>query len=317
MVGRMSRKNKQMSQITGGNQGPSQQNVNQQRSRHYSASVELSQSALASPLSDPANFEVFDCFSTGTGSATDAGLYVDSNIDPNRSNDFQPALNFDFSMDHMTLDIIDMDGDSTIHASGGLPPQQFPPSPECSSSSVAASLASATRKIQFDGRQFPHVVALSKIILILEHHVRLKTHSIDEILRVNKACLTDLATIMDQDEYKACRSCCMTVCSVLDLILVLFEDMVQSQAWSHERNSATASPVLQFGVFELDPEEQISMTKRILHKEVQRALKIVHEFCKDVRGTGADGQKRLVAQMCAMFITRGEHLTKVLDSGST
>ncbi|KAF5591250.1 fungal zn(2)-Cys(6) binuclear cluster domain protein [Fusarium subglutinans] len=318
MVGRMSRKNKQLSQVTGGNQGPSQQNQNgdQQRTRHSSTSVDLSQSALASPSSNSATFEAFDCFSTGTGTGADAGLYGDSTLGSNRSNDFQSGLNFDFNMDHMTLDIIDMDGDSTIHASGG-PPQQFPPSPEYSSSSVAASLASATRKIQFDGRQFPHVAALSKIILILEHHVRSKTHSIDEILRVNKACLTDLATIMDQEEYKACRSCHMTVCSVLDLILVLFEGMVQGQAWSHQRNSATTSPILQFGVFELDPEEQVSMTKRILHKEVQRALKIVHEFSKDVRGTGADGQKRLVAQMCTLFLSRGELLLKGLDSGST
>ncbi|QGI65291.1 hypothetical protein CEK26_009242 [Fusarium fujikuroi] len=277
----MSRKNKQVSQITGGNQGLSQQNEDQQRTRHNSTSLDLSQTALASPLSSSANFEAFDCFSTGTGSAADAGLYGDSTIESDRSHDFQSGLNFDFNMDHMTLDMIDMDGDSTIHASGG-PPPQFPPSPECSSSSVAASLESATRKIQLDGRQFPHVAALSKIILILEHHVRSKTHSIDEILRVNKACLTDLATIMDQEEYKACRSCHMT-----------------------------------FGVFELDPEEQISMTKRILHKEIQRALKIVYELSKEVCGTGEDGQKRLVAQMCTLFIRRGEHLTKTLHSGST
>ncbi|VTT68841.1 unnamed protein product [Fusarium fujikuroi] len=295
----MSRKNKQVSQITGGNQGLSQQNEDQQRTRHNSTSLDLSQTALASPLSSSANFEAFDCFSTGTGSAADAGLYGDSTIESDRSHDFQSGLNFDFNMDHMTLDMIDMDGDSTIHASGG-PPPQFPPSPECSSSSVAASLESATRKIQLDGRQFPHVAALSKIILILEHHVRSKTHSIDEILRVNKACLTDLATIMDQEEYKACRSCHMT-----------------GQAWSHQQNSAITSPVLQFGVFELDPEEQISMTKRILHKEIQRALKIVYELSKEVCGTGEDGQKRLVAQMCTLFIRRGEHLTKTLHSGST
>lgn len=316
MVGRMSRKNKQVSQITGGNQGLSQENEDQQRTRHNSTSLDLSQTALASPLSSSANFDAFDCFSTGTGSAADAGLYGDSTIESDRSHDFQSGLNFDFNMDHMTLDMIDMDGDSTIHASGG-PPPQFPPSPECSSSSVAASLESATRKIQFDDRQFPHVAALSKIILILEHHVRSKTHSIDETLRVNKACLTDLATIMDQKEYKACRSCHMTVCSVLDLILVLFEDMVQGQAWSHQQNSAITSPVLQFGVFELDPEEQISMTKRILHKEIQRALKIVYELSKEVCGTGEDGQRRLVAQMCTLFIRRGEHLTKSLHSGST
>ncbi|KAF4335431.1 fungal zn(2)-Cys(6) binuclear cluster domain protein [Fusarium beomiforme] len=311
MVGRMSRKNKQMPHMAG-NQQPSQQDVNQQRTRHNSTSVEFAHSALASPLSNSTNFEVLDCFNTSTGSASDAGLYGDSNLGPNRADDFQPGLDFDFNMDHMTLDMIDMDGEPTIHASGRPPPQL--PSPECSSSSVA-SLATATTKIKFDGHQFPHVTALSKIIVILEHHVQSKVHSIDEILRVNKACLTDLATIMEQGEYKACRSCHMTVCSVLDLIMVLFEETFESQAWTHQRNVGTTSPVLQFGVFELDPEEQISMTKRILLKEVQRAMKIVHEFSQDVRGTGADGHKRVVAQWCVLLVSRGDNLIKSLTSG--
>lgn len=130
--------------------------------------------------------------------------------------------------------------------------------------------------------QFPHIGALCKIISVLEAHLRAKSSAIDEVMRVNKACMTDIMRIRAMEEYKMCKSCGMLVSTALDLIMSLYEGGISEGVQAPSRNplfrapqQESALPSLQFGVFQLDRDEQINFSNRIISKELQRSIQLI------------------------------------------
>lgn len=323
MVGRMSRRNKRTS-VDGENQ-------------HGDAT-----SFLRSPEDSPppgGGFEGLDCFNSDHGQHT-ASQSMSQCLSPSKfllqcddledhstlfpcdpalsrtgSSDFNTTnLNLDFNMDHMPLDTLEMDQELSLQHF--TIPGVLPPSPDYTTSSLSTSLASSVKKVQHEGRRFPHITAMSKILRVLETHIQAKTHTLDEILRVNKACMSDLVKIMAMDEYRACRCCNMIASSALDLIIALFEEVANAQEWgtSNGQRRPGKFPILQFGVFELDPEEQMAMTKRILKKELQKCLQIVQGFSGEFQGSNLDNCKRLVGQWSIILKNRIEHLLSSLGT---
>lgn len=134
-------------------------------------------------------------------------------------------------------------------------------------------------------RQYPHVLALTRIIELLEAHIQLQKTAIDELMRVNKACMIDIARIMELKEYALCKSCGILVPTAMELVVTLYEKGVSSENTASPKQQSQQStpcgselPNLQFGVFQVDPEEQIAFRNRIICKELQRGVEIIKRF---------------------------------------
>ena len=68
------------------------------------------------------------------------------------------------------------------------------------------------------------------------------------------------------------------ISTIMELIVTLYEDITKNP--SHEQLASSAmskpnAPFLQFGVFELDPEEQTMIRNRIIRKEAQKCVQII------------------------------------------
>ena len=170
-------------------------------------------------------------------------------------------------------------------------------------------MAAAAAITAADPHNLTRLVSLAEIVRVLEASVNSKNHHTpDAIMKTNKACMAELAGLFGCDKPLGnCQSCCLLITSALDLILTLFEDISQSlsaltnakadHGHGHGHGSDRAStnaaaaaagsaarpmPPVQFGVFELDPEEQLAMTKRILHSELRRYQHIANGFSASV-----------------------------------
>lgn len=145
-------------------------------------------------------------------------------------------------------------------------------------------------------RQFPHVVALTKIIVLLEAHIQSSTTAIDELMHVNKACMADLTRIMELKEFTLCKSCSILVSTAMELVITLYEtamsghkamstvpDQQQRQLSSSSLPSCALSrgetiPNLQFGVFRLDHEDQMAIRNHIISKQLNRSVEIIRSL---------------------------------------
>ena len=134
-------------------------------------------------------------------------------------------------------------------------------------------------------RQYPHILALTRIIELLEAHIQLQKTAIDELMRVNKACMIDITRIMELKEYALCKSCGILVPTAMELVVTLYEKGVSSENTASPKQQSQQStpcgselPNLQFGVFQVDPEEQIAFRNRIICKELQRGVEIIKRF---------------------------------------
>jgi hypothetical protein len=179
------------------------------------------------------------------------------------------------------------------------------PSPKLTVAAAAAITAA-------DPHNLARLVSLAEIVRVLEASVNSKKHHTpDAIMKTNKACMAELAGLFGCDKpLRNCQSCCLLITSALDLILTLFEDISESlsaltnakSGHGHGHGSGRASanaaaaagsaarpmPPVQFGVFELDPEEQLAMTKRILHSELRRYQHIANGFSASVTAAVPD-----------------------------
>ncbi|UNI23708.1 hypothetical protein JDV02_009512 [Purpureocillium takamizusanense] len=161
--------------------------------------------------------------------------------------------------------------------SSGIP-SFFPMSPRSPSHNAAAASGQSSQ----DWAQFVHVVALCKMVRLLESHVQTKSTAVDEVMRLNQACIRDISKISAKKEYMQCRSCPALISTIMELIVTLYEDITKHP--SHEQLATSAlstpnAPFLQFGVFELDPEEQTVIRNRIIRKEAQKCVQII-QFLK-------------------------------------
>jgi hypothetical protein len=64
----------------------------------------------------------------------------------------------------------------------------------------------------------------------------------------------------------------------MELIVTRYEDVIRDQGYGRTSliaSSRPCAPSLQFGVFELDPDEQTLIRNRIICKEAQKCVKII------------------------------------------
>ena len=97
--------------------------------------------------------------------------------------------------------------------------------------------------------------------------------------------MIDITRIMDLKEYARCKSCGILVSTAMELVVTLYEMGVSlenntspEQQGQHSALGENELPNLQFGVFEVDAEEQIEFRNRIICKELRRSIDIIKKF---------------------------------------
>lgn len=168
-------------------------------------------------------------------------------------------------------------------------------------------------------RQYPHVLALTRIVELLEAYIQLQTTAIDELMRVNKACMIDITRIMELKEYDMCKSCGILASTAMELVVTLYEKGVSSDTiTTHKQQSQESAlctnelPNLQFGVFDVDPEEQIAFRNRIICKELQRSIEIIKRFSEQSQNSASEGSQS--GKVHKQWYVEMEHRAKRLVS---
>jgi hypothetical protein len=196
-----------------------------------------------------------------------------------------------------------------------------------------------------DWTQYAHVVALCKMIRLLENHVQTKSMAVDEVMRLSQACIRDISRISANKEYMQCKSCPALISTIMELIVTLYEgttsananpsstDSQQQQQQQEEPQSSSTlvsptalsakpnGPFLQFGVFELDPEEQTAIRNRIIRKQAQECVQIIQMlkrlFEADSEGGRPDTtQSMALGNWCAGMEKRMNSLISSLTPAS-
>ncbi len=178
--------------------------------------------------------------------------------------------------------------------------------------STATAAAAATAAVA-DPQNLTRLVSLAEILRVLEASVHWEKHNTpDAIMKTNKLCLADIASLFGSHKPLGnCQSCCLLVTCALDLILILFESILDSLSAldnnSNNNNSSSSNnndtgtklghghgshrtpgaaarllPPVQFGVFEPDPDEQLTMMKCILRSELRHYQHMTNAFSASV-----------------------------------
>lgn len=145
--------------------------------------------------------------------------------------------------------------------------------------------------------QFPHVSSLAKIIGLLEQLIQNKATTIDEVLRVNKFCMSVISGIMSSDYFKKCKSCRMLILTAMDLVLNLYETGVsedmnlssQSGKAPCVEQTASQKASLQFGVFQFEPEDHMMIRNQIVRNELRRCIQMIQDQSSELRASSSDG----------------------------
>lgn len=140
--------------------------------------------------------------------------------------------------------------------------------------------------------QYAHVLALVDIIGSLETQVQANDTAVDKALYLNKASIASVAKIVAQEDNKLCKSCRALVPTAMELIVSLYEKCLSKENRDGRSNSdqsdSSSSPpprssVLQFGVFPIDPEDQIALTNQLATKELRHSIHIIQLFTRQCR----------------------------------
>ncbi|KAK8003901.1 hypothetical protein PG989_003620 [Apiospora arundinis] len=154
------------------------------------------------------------------------------------------------------------------------------------------------------------VTALCKIIQVLEKQIQDKKTSVDDVMRTNKECFTTVQRLMEEDDYKNCKSCPMLLSAALGLMVMLYEEAIKTPitpgAAAHACHGSGMMPNLVFGVFQIDPEDQVTIRSSIISKELHKFLRIIEKPQRltqaDPAGTGTPGSHILAASYKEMEI---------------
>lgn len=191
--------------------------------------------------------------------------------------------------------------------------------------------ASPTSQLSEDSGKFRHVIALCKIVRVLEaqqSHQSLEPSSLDELMRVSRACVIDASRAMGIDGCRSCTSASMIMLLMFDLLLAIFEKMVrmldesqkcvrpeetEGHGQQHQRQvpfgcSEPKLPTMQFGVLELDPEEQADFARKIVRKELQRLLETFKIFSAFCQSSVTNDGREMLRQWYAVLKSRLETL---------
>ncbi|KAK0617485.1 hypothetical protein B0T14DRAFT_525292 [Immersiella caudata] len=175
----------------------------------------------------------------------------------------------------------------------------------------------------------------------LEARLRSRTGSLDEIMKLNKACLAEVVRLTSSATVTAtttttttaisasdlkqgrevCRCALAMITTCLDIMLRLFEDVVRSSGLDDGHDGTGSDgprpdirmPSLQFGVFELDPQEQLVITRRILTRELHNYRDVVWTIgLLFEEASSADFYGKLMTQWCLSLTARlGRLLAKL------
>lgn len=142
---------------------------------------------------------------------------------------------------------------------------------------------------------YPHIRSLGKIIGLLEGKIQDKATAVDEVMRVNKACMTEIAEIMSTQLFQRCRSCRMLVLTAMDLVITLYELGVSEDVIPTSRSSSQCSSQaqaqkasLQFGVFQFEPEDHAMFRNQIVRNELERCIQMIQGQSSELRTCSSD-----------------------------
>ena len=146
---------------------------------------------------------------------------------------------------------------------------------------------------QFDLKNiYPHIRSLGKIIGLLEGHIQDKATAVDEVMRVNKACMTEIAEIMNTQFFQRCRSCRMLVLTAMDLVITLYElgvsEDIKSTSHSSSQCANAQKASLQFGVFQFEPEDHAMFRNQIVRNELERCIQMIQGQSSELRTCPSD-----------------------------
>lgn len=214
------------------------------------------------------------------------------------SPDFSSVLlNTDLSINQFVVP--DMVNQNHVSSAGSFFSASTSPTNQPNCPHVAALTATRKHEPYADpygqNRQYPHVLALTRIIELLETHIQLQPTAIDELMHVNKACMIEITRIMELKEYATCKSCGILVSTAMELVVTLYEMGVSLENTTSPKQQTQDCalgekelPNLQFGVFEVDPEEQIAFRNRIICKELRRSIEIIKKFSEQNQTTASE-----------------------------
>jgi len=114
------------------------------------------------------------------------------------------------------------------------------------------------------------ILACTKMIEYLDMKIHDDPTALDEVMRVNKASVCEIARIMNVEEYKESASCPLLISIAMGQIVTLFESSIRSKDFPP--NSLSALPRLRFGSFQVDQEEQLALRTHIICKELRRSI---------------------------------------------
>ena len=131
-----------------------------------------------------------------------------------------------------------------------------------------------------------HVLALVEIVRSLEAQIEAKETAMDKVLHLNKMCLANLARIVAMEEGKMCTGCRALTPAALELIVKLYESSLAEGGVIEPNQSTTSTPpphqtsnsALQFGVYQIDPEDQSAFRNQLFVKELNRSIQIMNKL---------------------------------------
>ena len=142
---------------------------------------------------------------------------------------------------------------------------------------------------------FPHVSALGRIIKLLEGHIQKRNTAIDEIMRVNKTCVTEITEIMNSEAFKPCNSCRMLIMTAMDLVMMLYETGVSEVVTAVSRSARPDKCIpaqkasLQFGVFQVEPEDYVKFRNQVIQNELERYIQAIQSQGAEFRSYSTSG----------------------------
>lgn len=215
-------------------------------------------------------------------------------------------------------------GGMSSQAASSASPGGVPLAPPNNSPLSVQSLEPSVQHIQNDSEsllRYLYVLPIINVIGTTEAHLQRASIPIDEAMRTNKACMSQIARTMDNPEFFKCKSCSFLIATAMQMVIVLYEKALfasdQANSCPAEDDgdpsngmtltgsphsamsstltttstsgtstddqqhavssfsagpSCTGTPSLQFGVFQLEPDEQIWFRNQIIRKELQRCI---------------------------------------------
>ncbi|KAI1499407.1 hypothetical protein F5X99DRAFT_430673 [Biscogniauxia marginata] len=129
---------------------------------------------------------------------------------------------------------------------------------------------------------YGYAITLCRNVQLLEFHVQTKTKAMDKIMQISKASIASIVKITDETSFMKCKSCPPLVPTVMELIVTLYEDSFRAQEQNQRSfqpaDDFMAIPQLRFGVYQIDPEEQITLRNHIICAQVKTCQEIVRKL---------------------------------------